>query len=169
MSCIRSATPSKRTRIGGSRARQSVSHAAPRAGVAQRGKPVEDRAREELVIKKAKERARQAGLDPTSIEVFFHTQISAAKVIQYRYLAEWALSRPPPKSEPRDLVTEVRPELIRLGKEIILAIRSFLESGRRLTDAHLSEFLTAINVSNLSQDEKRKLFESMRQIALSWA
>ena len=134
---------------------------------AKRGKPVEDRAREELVIKKAKERARQAGLGPASIEEFFHAQISAAKAIQYWYLVEWVLSRNPHESEPRDLVTEVRPELIRLGKEIVVALRSFLGSGRRLTDAHLSEFLTAINVSNLRQDEKRKLFESMRQIALS--
>ncbi|TDJ20306.1 MAG: gamma subclass chorismate mutase AroQ [Gammaproteobacteria bacterium] len=134
---------------------------------AKSGKPVEDRAREELVITKAKERARQAGLDPSSIEEFFHTQISAAKAIQYRYLAEWALSRNPPEREPRDLVTEVRPELIRLGKEIVLAIRSFLGSGGRFTDTYFSEFLTAINVSNLNQGEKGKLFESMRQIALS--
>jgi chorismate mutase len=131
------------------------------------GKPVEDKAREELVIKKAKERARQTGLGPASVEEFFHAQISAAKAIQYRYLAEWVLSRNPHEGEPKDLVTEVRPELIRLGKEIVVAIRSFLGSGGRLTDAHLSEFLTTINVSNLSQDEKRKLFESMRQIALS--
>ena len=106
---------------------------------AKNGKAVEDRAREEVVIENAKERALQAGVDPNSIEEFFRTQISAAKVIQYRYLANWMLSSKLPQSEPRDLITVVRPELIRLGKEIVAAIRNTrrerchrLRSKRRL-------------------------------------
>lgn len=130
-------------------------------------KPVEDKAREQVVIEKAKQRARQAGLDPASTQAFFGTQISAAKAVQYRYLADWTLVPQAPEREPRDLVEEVRPELIRLGEEIVLAISAFLKGGNRFSDEQLADFLTAINVPKLHRDEKKVLFQSIQQIELS--
>ena len=130
------------------------------------GKPVEDRTREQIVIEKAKEKAAQSGLAPSSIEEFYRAQIAAAKVIQYRHLADWTLSTKVPDREPADLSTEIRPALIELGDEIVKALREFLEKGNRFGDEHLSEFQRIVNVEKLDEADEIAIFNSMRSISL---
>lgn len=134
---------------------------------AKNGEPVEDKVRERVVIEKAKQRALKAGLDPASTEAFFRAQIAAAKAIQYRYLAGWSFSPEVPGNPPRDLVEEIRPELLRLGNDIIAAIKQYLATGHRFTAGQLADFLTVVSVANLSADEKAKLFQSITEIKLS--
>ena len=131
------------------------------------GKPIEDRSREQVVIEKAKEKAAQSGLAPSSIEEFYRAQIAAAKVIQYRYLADWTLSTKVPDREPADLSTEIRPALIELGDEIVKALREFLEKGNRFGDEHLSEFQRIVNVEKLDEADEIAIFNSMRPISLA--
>lgn len=133
---------------------------------ARNGKPVEDRAREEIVVEEAKRKAAKSGLSPSSIEEFFRTQIAAAKVIQYRYLADWTLSGKMPDGEPADLTNEVRPALIKLGDAIILALKRYLEAGNRFTDEQLAQFHRIVNVEKLDESDETALFDSMRSIAL---
>ena len=133
---------------------------------ARNHKPVEDASREAIVVAKAVDKAAKSGLSPSSIEDFYRAQIAAAKVIQYRYLADWTLSGPMPADPPADLVTEVRPALIELGDEIVLAIKRFLETGKRFGDAELEEFQRIVNVEKLDERDERALFDSMRPITL---
>jgi chorismate mutase len=133
----------------------------------ENGKPVEDTDREVIVLEKAKQSAMRAGLNPSSIENFFRTQIAAAKAIQYRYLADRVLAPESARGTPRDLMTEVRPELIRLGDAIVHSIRDFLKAGNQFSDAHLPEFLNAVDVPQLHREEKARLFRSLQEITLS--
>ena len=133
----------------------------------ENAEPVENSDREALVIEKAKQSAMRGGLDPASIEPFFRMQISAAKAIQYRYLAERALTPDSARATPRDLNTQIRPELIRLGDAIVHSISDFLKAGHRFTDAHLSEFLNEVDVPYLHREEKVRLFQSLQKIKLS--
>jgi chorismate mutase len=134
---------------------------------AKNGEPVEDKVREGVVIEKAKQKALKAGLDPASTEAFFRAQIAAAKAIQYRYLADWSFLPEPPDGPPRDLVGEVRPELLRLGGEIIEALQQYLANGGRFTAGQLAEFLATVKIANLNDQEKGKLFQSITEIKLS--
>jgi len=134
---------------------------------ARAGTPVEDRYQESIVIEKAKKNAAKSGLAPSSIEDFFRVQIAAAKVIQYRHLADWSLSKTMPESPSRDLMTEIRPVLIRLGDEIVVAIRRYLETGNRFADEELAEFNRIVDVEKLEESDKKALFDSMRSITLA--
>lgn len=133
----------------------------------ENAKPVEDTDREAIVIEKAKQSAMRAGLDPASIEPFFRMQISAAKAIQYGYLADRVLTPDDARGTARDLNTEVRPELIRLGDAIVHSTSDFLKAGKRFTDAQLPEFLKAVDVPYLHREEKVRLFQSLKEIKLS--
>ena len=134
---------------------------------ARNEKPVEDSAREEIVVMKAKERALKAGIDPDSIERFFRAQIGAAKAIQHRYLADWSLAREMPAGQPKDLIADIRPELIRLGESIVVAVEAFLRKGYRFSERYESEFLSMLAEPKLEVEDKRNLYRSMAGIALS--
>ena len=134
---------------------------------ATHGTAVEDRYREEIVVEKAKIKAEKIGLAPASIEGFFRAQIAAAKVIQYRHIADWTLSKKMPDNKPADLEIEVRPVLIQLGDEIILAIKRYVETGNRFGDEQLDEFHRIVDVDKLEQADEIALFDSMRSITLA--
>ena len=53
--------------------------------------PVEDLPREKNVLLKAQNAARDAMLDPESIDAFVQTQMAVSKNIQYCYLDRWRL------------------------------------------------------------------------------
>jgi chorismate mutase len=61
----------------------------------------------------------------------FAARISSAKVIQYRYLADWQQDQAALARSPGDLRTEIRPALIALGDDILVAITEYLASGDR--------------------------------------
>ena len=134
---------------------------------ASTGTAVEDRYREAIVIDKAKKRAEKLGLAPASIEGFFRAQMAAAKVIQYRYLADWTLSQRMPGGKPADLEVELRPILNQLGDEIVLAIKVYLDTGKRFGDEQLGEFLRIVEVEKLDESDEIALYESMRAITLA--
>ena len=134
---------------------------------ASTGTPVEDRYREAIVIEKAKKKAEKVGLAPASIEGFFRAQIAAAKVIQYRHIADWTLSKKMPDEKPADLEVEIRPLLTNLGDEIVVAIKRYLDSGNRFGDDQLGEFHRIVAVEKLDKSDVGALYESMRSITLA--
>ena len=82
-------------------------------------RPVEDLAREELVLAKATEAAVGAGLAPDGARAFFAAQIGAAKDIQSCWIARWhGGAAPAPESAP-DLAEEIRPQLIEIGAALL--------------------------------------------------
>lgn len=82
--------------------------------------PVEDPAREAVVVAEAREQALRQGLVPETVERLFLVQIDAAKAIQAYWIAEWQAGRATPPKAP-DLEGVIRPELSRIGAAIILA------------------------------------------------
>lgn len=134
---------------------------------AQNGLAVEDKPREKVVIDKAKESAMAAGLDPKSVASFYQLQIQAAKAIQYRYLAHWTFDSKAASQPAENLDTQIRPALIKLGDELVAAMKTFLEAKGCFRSDQLPLFLESITVKHLTEGEKKTLFESMSKIDLS--
>lgn len=126
---------------------------------------VEDLTREKQVLEKALVNAQQAGLQPDSIADFFQAQMDAAKAIQYRYRAEW-LSASPENKKHRDLASEVRPRLLQLGHQIVIQISEYLQGGGTFDSNVQKDFDRTVNVKHLSENDKKKIFESLRMIRL---
>ncbi|WP_367989050.1 chorismate mutase [Vibrio sp. NTOU-M3] len=131
---------------------------------ANHGKAIEDIKREEVVIENASIAAEKVGLDKQSVVGFFQAQISAAKAIQYRYRADLLTS--PETRTPRDLQTVVRPELIKLGKQINHELADFLKQGGKLTTQDNAKFSATIRSPYLTQADKQALFNALTQIQL---
>lgn len=126
---------------------------------------IEDLAREKQVLEKALVDAQQAGLQPDSIVGFFQAQMDAAKAIQYRYRADW-LSTHPENSEYRDLASEVRPKLLELDDEIVVRISEYLKGGGSFDNNLQKDFVRTVNTKHLSENDKKKMFESLQRIRL---
>ena len=129
------------------------------------GKPIEDIARENLVLEKSLIKASKSGLNPDSTVDFFQIQVNAAKAVQYRYQADW-LFNPPLAQKYPDLVSVVRPNLIRIGDELIESISKYLKKGQHFNDDQKEAFFSAIEVHNLSGQEKDRIYKTLQDITL---
>jgi cyclohexadienyl dehydratase len=90
--------------------------------------PVQDPEREALVIAEARREALRYGLVPDSVERLFQAQMEAARAVQSWWMAEWQAGRAEPPPAP-DLAGSIRPELLRLGSEIVAAAAQAAERG----------------------------------------
>jgi cyclohexadienyl dehydratase len=82
---------------------------------------VTDPAREQQVLDATVAQAQRLGIDAASARDLFSLQIRMASAVQEHFLATWKAHKP--ENEPvRDLKTELRPELDRLGNELLRAI-----------------------------------------------
>ena len=132
---------------------------------ARNHRAVEDLTREQQVLEKALVDAQQAGLQPDSIADFFQAQMDAAKAIQYRYMAQW-LSASPENKKYRDLASEVRPRLLELGDQIVIQISEYLKDGGTFDNKMQNDFVRTVNTTHLSENDKKKMFESLQLIRL---
>jgi chorismate mutase len=94
-------------------------------------------------------------LDPDSMERFFIAQISAAKAIQYRYSAE-LLTRGIP-TRPIDLQSDIRPELDRLGGDIVMLFAMLLQSRSAIGEERRERFMSTLQSRFLADAEREKL------------
>ncbi|MEM7366201.1 MAG: gamma subclass chorismate mutase AroQ [Pseudomonadota bacterium] len=78
--------------------------------------PVEDLAREQVVLEHARSDALRHGLNVESYQAFMSAQINAAKAIQHYWFRRWQRGAPP--DEGPDLAGTIRPQLITLGQKI---------------------------------------------------
>lgn len=134
---------------------------------ARHGLPVEDPAREQVVVENAIESAAALGLDPDSIDAFYRAQIEAAKGIQRRFIAEWQSDDAAPASDIKDLATELRPRLLELGDEITNALARYLAAGGELTEREREAFTRALSVKHLEPRDERRLYDAMMKIELA--
>ena len=132
---------------------------------AQNKIPVEDVQREKIVLSNAKELAAAHGLDPDSMERFFIAQISAAKAIQYRYRAE-LLTREIP-TRPMDLQSDIRPELDRLGSDIVKFFATALQSRSAIIEERRERFMSTLQSRLLVDAEREALFDAMLEVRRS--
>lgn len=128
-----------------------------------RGAPVEDLDREAVVLEKATESAGKQGLDAASTRAFFQAQITAAKAIQTCWITRW--NGVPPNEPTPDLVTEIRPELIRLGAEIVAKIRLSLEAGQTLGPS--PDFDALVDLECLPGPDRAAIAAALSQVSLA--
>ena len=131
---------------------------------AQHKLPIEDISREKRVLAQALLAAEKAGLESQSVSAFFEAQIAAAKAIQYRYRAELLSRTMPPNG--KDLTTQIRPALIRLGTQIIKQLTRRLQKGQPISQQDWPAFEQAVQSPYLIEADKRALFSSLLKIRL---
>ena len=118
--------------------------------------PVEDLAREAVVLQNATIQSLKVGIRIEHSKQFFLQQIEAAKEIQRYWYSYWE-NNPAPENAP-DLRNVVRPELTRLGNEII--------SNLLQTQAvHPDKFFTELTVEGLSEGSKKRLYAAVASIS----
>ncbi len=133
---------------------------------AARGAPVEDLAREAVVLEKATAGAADRGLDPDTIRPFFEAQIGAAKDIQWCWIDRWESGAAAPPAEPPDLVEDIRPELIRLGDAILSALRARLAGGP-ITPAEQAGFADAVAIECLGEEARDGVFAALTGVRMA--
>lgn len=88
----------------------------------QEGLPIADAAREQAVIERSVQFAKENGLDADLAARFMQAQIEAGKQVQMRDLEAWKTSGPPNQKAPSDLSTELRPKIDQLGNALIISL-----------------------------------------------
>lgn len=86
------------------------------------GAPIDDPARERIILDEVARQARGMGLDEQWSRRFFQDQFDAGKVVQRDLHRQWRQEQRPPFANPPDLGLEVRPVLDRLTPEILTAM-----------------------------------------------
>jgi chorismate mutase len=92
------------------------------------GAPIDDPAREQVVLDDARARAVAAGIDPDVTVAIFRDQIEANKVIQRGLYARWTAHPEEVPTEKPDLVTVVRPLLDQITVDLISQIKATAKS-----------------------------------------
>jgi len=118
-------------------------------------RPVEDLEREKIVLDAARDQATDLGLASDSVNGFFLAQIEAAKEIQACWIVRWDEGNARPVNVP-DLIEEVRPALLSLGKDILhlMTVETVGPTDRRA-------FLSILTVECLSPEAKNALFDGL--------
>lgn len=124
--------------------------------------PIEDLAREAVVLQAAQEAAAAQGIDPDSVVEFFQAQIDAAKDIQRCWILRWDQGRTDLPDSPPDLVADIRPDLLRLGDAVIAMLADALREG-----APMSPAPAEVKLDCLSPSSSAAIVEALSQIRLS--
>ncbi|GAA1969698.1 chorismate mutase [Amycolatopsis minnesotensis] len=95
-------------------------HEASRWGaVGGTGSPIDDPAREQVVLDFAAKRSAELGIDPVRSVALFRDQIEASKIVQRGLFAFWDAHPGQVPTERPDLPTEVRPVIDRVNGELL--------------------------------------------------
>ncbi len=116
-------------------------------------KPIEDLAREAVVLEDAATEAERNGFDHERARRFFQVQIEAAKVIQRD--TQTALRQQPPSQWPTapSLTEQIRPELNRLSALIISALSEVKIAGFDLPRSAYQSTLAEFELPERLKDE----------------
>ncbi len=126
---------------------------------------IEDRAREAIVLQSSQENAQKYGLDTLTTRHFFEQQIKAAKTIQKYWFDQWNQGGFP--ADPfRDLKEVIRPALLALGEEILVAAAEIETGASTPKSGHRwrRKFIRQIQTIGLSVENKEELYLSFRKI-----
>ena len=121
--------------------------------------PIEDLDREQIVLEEALQSAASLGLKPESVRDFFQTQMQLAKVIQFRYQAELSKGQNLPAAP--DLTSDIRPKLDQLSIDINTLLLGRIQTNGVVMEADWEKFNSSINDPYLTEQDKRRLFDSL--------
>lgn len=128
--------------------------------------PVEDLDREAVVVDAAITDAAAHGLDPDTVRAFFEAQIEAAKAIQDCWIDHWTAANATPSNVP-DLVSEIRPELLRLGNAIIAGLAEDIAQNGPIPSSADDDFRAAVSIECLDEHHANALFDSLTQVRIA--
>ncbi|SEL73758.1 chorismate mutase [Kosakonia sacchari] len=131
---------------------------------AQHHQAIEDLQQEEKVLESTLADADSLGLKGESVRPFIQAQMDAAKAIQYRYRADW-LAAPETGWQPRPL-QDVRTQIGQLSHRILQSVAARLKSGQPLTEQDRKAFMHAVQQKNLHEQDKQRIWETMKGISL---
>lgn len=126
---------------------------------------VEDLDREAIVLDAAQTKAEKIGLSRESVLAFFQAQIDAAKTIQFCWIERWEAGAEPPEDAP-DLVNEIRPELIRLGQDVLEELAGEIAQNGAIPSTARDSFLATVSLDCLDRQSSAVLFESLAKVRL---
>lgn len=121
--------------------------------------PIEDLAREKVVLDKSLAQARELGLEANQITAFFQQQIYLAKLIQRGFHLQWQQpeSQFQPTSQAPDL-TDTRKQLISLGNKILKQLAA-------QTKGHsFNDFSKVLTAPFISPQDKALLFKTVTAV-----
>ncbi len=129
------------------------------------GLPIEDTDRERIVLESSQKSAEKYQLEATSTQRFFEQQIILAKRIQQDWFSQWR-KHGFNDYHYADLDSEVRPALIYLGEEILVAIHKLepWNIQRNRYGRFKRSFTNGLKVKEISAKDKTRLFKAVMDI-----
>lgn len=126
--------------------------------------PVTDRAREQRVLDASVAEARRLGIEATSARDLFALQIRIASDVQEHFIATWR-KQGGNTERVRDLNQELRPELDRIGAQLLQAIYLALPELARADFAnHYQAFAGVIDTPGVGAAEREQLLSSLARL-----
>ncbi|WP_116808336.1 gamma subclass chorismate mutase AroQ [Steroidobacter cummioxidans] len=126
--------------------------------------PVTDAAREQQVLDATVAQAQRLGIDAASARELFALQIRMASEVQEHFIATWQ-ARKSTDEAVRDLQQELRPQLDRLGNELLHAI--YLALPELMSDDFAARYQSQaakIAMPGLRQDDQRALLTAVSKL-----
>lgn len=128
--------------------------------------PVVDAERERQVLDATVEQARELGIDTESARRLFSLQIRLAVRVQESLIAGWRSGSAAPK-QPPDLARQLRPQLDRLGAELLHAIYLALPEFQRPDfAARYGDTARIIAASGLTDADRRELASALGSLRM---
>ena len=126
--------------------------------------PVTDPTREQRVLDASVAEAQRLGIDPTSARDLFAVQIRIASDVQAHFIATWR-QQGGNTERVRDLNQELRPELDRIGAQLLQAIYLALpELARPDFVEHYKTFAAAVDEPSIDAGDREKLLAALAKL-----
>ncbi|HEY0683977.1 MAG TPA: gamma subclass chorismate mutase AroQ [Steroidobacter sp.] len=126
--------------------------------------PVTDAAREQQVLNATVAQAQRLGIDGASARELFELQIRMARDVQEHFISDWKANGR--GDEPvRDLSKELRPQLDRLGEQLLRAIYLALpELAAADFASRYGSYAARIDIPGLQDDDRQALLKSLSRL-----
>ena len=126
--------------------------------------PVTDASREQRVLDASVAEAQRLGIDSTSARELFAIQIRIASEVQEHFIATWRKQGGSPDPV-RDLNRELRPELDRIGAQLLQSIYlSLPELARTDFIEHYKSFATVVDVAGIDAGDREQLLAALAKL-----
>src|SRR5688572_8397534 len=126
--------------------------------------PVTDAAREQRVLDASVAEAQRLGIDPASARDLFALQIRIASDVQEHFIASWR-KQGGNAERVRDLNQELRPELDRIGAQLLQAVYLALpELARSDFVEHYETFASVIDVPGVDTADREQLLGALARL-----
>jgi len=126
--------------------------------------PVTDAAREQRVLDASVAEAQRLGIDPASARELFAIQIRIASEAQEHFIATWRKQGGGPDPV-RDLNRELRPELDRIGAQLLQSIYlSLPEFARTDFIEHYKSFASVVDVGGIDAADREQLLGALAKL-----